>query len=96
LSFPAFYDAIHSAKPISPKSVVLTFDDGWESQYTLAYPLLQKYHYPATFFIATNMIGKKQFMSWEELQNLNAHGMTVGSHTKSHANLQKIRVEQTM
>jgi peptidoglycan/xylan/chitin deacetylase (PgdA/CDA1 family) len=43
-----------------PLSVVLTFDDGFLSNYTLAFPLLQKYGLPATIFVATEFVDEKK------------------------------------
>lgn len=72
------------------KSVILTFDDGWENQYRYAFPILKKYNDTATFFIFTNAIGHKHFLTWPEIKEFVAAGMTVGDHTKSHPYLYKI------
>ena len=40
-------------KNIPPRSAVITFDDGWKSQYEVAWPILKKYGYPFTMFIYT-------------------------------------------
>ncbi|MCX6820178.1 MAG: polysaccharide deacetylase family protein [Candidatus Adlerbacteria bacterium] len=67
------------------KPVVLTFDDGWQDHYTKAFPLLEKYHDTATFYVYTNPIGKDpRFLTWSEIQEMSAAGMTIGSHTLSH------------
>lgn len=77
------------------KPVVLTFDDGWENQYKYAFPLLKKYHYTGTFYIFTNPIGKsKNFLTWQQIAEMNTAGMTIGSHTLSHPYLSKITPDQ--
>ncbi len=80
-----------SRSAIAPeKPVVLTLDDGWENQYTYAFPLLKKYSMPATFFIFTNAIGRKHFLTWEQVGELVSSGMEIGGHTQSHPYLIKI------
>jgi len=76
--------------PLPPHPMILSFDDGWESQFTYALPILEKYKYPATFFVFTNAIGRKGFLGWDELQQLLAAGMTIGDHSRSHPYLTKI------
>lgn len=76
--------------PLPVKPVILSFDDGWSDQYDYAFPILEKYHDPATFFVFTNSIGRRGFMTWDDLKNLTAAGMTIGDHTKSHPFLTKI------
>ncbi|MBI3020067.1 MAG: polysaccharide deacetylase family protein [Parcubacteria group bacterium] len=66
------------------KPVILSFDDGWENQYRFAFPLLKKYGMTATFYIYTNPIGKEPYLSWNQIRDMAAAGMTIASHTLSH------------
>lgn len=72
----------------STKSAVLTFDDGYSSFYKNAFPLLKKYHMRGTVYIIQNTIGKEQFMSHQQIQELiDSQLIEIGSHTLTHANL---------
>ena len=80
-----------SNTPLHGKNIALTFDDGYKSQYTFAFPILQKFGYTGTFFIYTNAIENlSASMTWEEIVDLDKHGMTIGAHTRSHAMLTNI------
>lgn len=76
------------------KYIALTFDDSWKGQYTYALPLLQKYTIPATFFIWSNVVGQKDRLSWEDIQQLDESGMVIGGHTLSHPDLSKLTSAQ--
>lgn len=76
-----------------PNPIILSFDDGWASQYTYAFPILKKYGYPATFFIFTNSIGHRNYISLENLREMMVAGMTIGSHSRSHPYLTEITNE---
>lgn len=65
-------------------AICLTFDDGWRGNYLHAYPILREYGLKATFFIATDLIGKPFYMAWEDLKEMAASGMSIQSHTVSH------------
>jgi poly-beta-1,6-N-acetyl-D-glucosamine N-deacetylase len=90
VSFDALADFLEHGKPLPERPAILSFDDGWGSQFTYALPLLQKYGFPATFFIVTNFVDMQNFLSTAQLKALLAAGMTVGSHTRSHAALPSI------
>lgn len=77
------------------KSVCLTFDDGWKGSYLHAYPILQEYGFKATFFVATDLIGKPFYMTWEDIKEMAASGMSIQSHTVTHQPLAPMRVERT-
>jgi peptidoglycan/xylan/chitin deacetylase (PgdA/CDA1 family) len=66
------------------RAICLTFDDGWLGNYLYAYPILMEHGFKATFFIATELIGKPLYMSWEHLKEMIANGMSIQSHTATH------------
>jgi len=69
------------------KTVILTFDDGDISNYTIAYPIFKKYNFGATFFIITDKIDTPGYMTWQNVKEMSDNGMEIGSHTKTHAYL---------
>lgn len=69
------------------RPVVITFDDGWREQYTVAFPMLQQYGMRATFFVIPSYIGYPRFMTWEELKQLRDAGMEIASHGRRHLDL---------
>jgi len=52
--------SLRMKRPLPPNSIVLTFDDGFLSNYTLAFPLLKKFGTPATIFLATAFVDEKK------------------------------------
>lgn len=88
----AIQDKQQHTLPRNP--VVVTFDDGWRSQYENAIPVLVKFHIPATFYIYTGVIGARAFMTWENLHDLVRINMEIGDHTKSHPALTKINISK--
>jgi peptidoglycan/xylan/chitin deacetylase (PgdA/CDA1 family) len=73
---------------------VITFDDGYESVYTEAFPLLQQFGFPATVFLPTDYISQSRStfngipcLTWSEVKAMAAHEVSFGSHTKSHPKL---------
>ncbi len=71
-----------------PHSVVITVDDGWESFYRHAFPLLQKHRVPATLFVTTDLIGSREGLSWAQLREMAQSGLVdIQAHTKSHRHL---------
>ncbi len=74
---------------LAQKSVVLTFDDGYEDFYRVVFPIIKKYQMKATVFIIFDYIGKKGFLNEYQIKELIDSGLVeIGSHTLDHAYLQ--------
>jgi len=72
------------------KPIVITIDDGFKSTYTLAYPILKKYNFPATLFLYTDFIERNSYsLTWKEIREMAKNNLEIGSHTLSHCNLLK-------
>jgi peptidoglycan/xylan/chitin deacetylase (PgdA/CDA1 family) len=83
-------------QPLPKRSVVITIDDGYESTYRLAYPLLRKHNFPATVFVYTDFIGMGDALTWPQLQELSESGLVeIQAHSKSHRNLIERSAQET-
>ena len=81
-------------KNIPPRAAVLTFDDGWKSQYEVAWPILKKFGYTFTMFIYTEGVqgghfGGGQAITWDELGEMRDAGIDIEAHSKTHQDLRK-------
>ena len=76
------------------RSVVITFDDGYEETHTVARPLLKRFGYPAIVFVPPGEVGRAGFATWEQLAELARDGITVGSHTMHHSYVPLLSAEQ--
>jgi peptidoglycan/xylan/chitin deacetylase (PgdA/CDA1 family) len=90
ITFSDLADYFEQGRELPTLPVIISFDDGWETPFEYALPSLEKYHYPATFFVVTDYIGRPGFFSWPQLQTLLTDGMIIGSHSRSHPRLNKI------
>ena len=70
------------------KPVILTFDDGYDDNYTVLYPLLEKYQTKVTIFVIGNAMGSTHKMTQEQVYEMAASGLVgIQSHTYTHGNL---------
>lgn len=68
--------------------VTFAFDDGYESDYTEARPVLDKYHFPATSYVVGSMVGSPERLSLDQLKSLqDLNGWDISSHSFTHSNL---------
>jgi len=61
--------AIAELKPLPSRAVAITFDDGYDDNYTQAFPLLQTYGVPATFLVTAGWIGTEKVLWWDRLHD---------------------------
>lgn len=74
---------LKNKRRIPPQTVAITLDDGYQNNYTYAFPVLRRYALPATIFIIVNEVGRRQGdrLSWEQIRQMQESGLiTIGSH----------------
>ena len=81
-------------KNIPPRAAIITFDDGWKSQYEVGWPIMKKYGYPLTLFIYTEGVKGMKYgggaaMSWEMLGEMRDAGVDIQAHSATHQDLRK-------
>src|SRR5438270_3629563 len=81
-------------KNIPPRSAVITFDDGWKSQYEVAWPIMKNFGYPFTMFIYTEGVrgghfGGGEAITWEQLAEMRDAGIDIQAHSETHQDLRK-------
>ena len=90
ISLEELVSLLASKPPALPKKVAVTFDDGYEDNYTHAFSILKTHRIPVTIFLVTEWIGKKEFLSWEAVREMSKEGISFGSHTKTHPYLPSV------
>ena len=67
------------------KPVMLTFDDGYDDNYTELFPLLKQYNVKATVFVIVNDLGKNHKLTKAQVKEMSDSGLvSIQSHTMSH------------
>lgn len=72
-------------QPLPQRPIVITFDDGYENNYTEAFPILEKYNMKATIFVVGGMVNepsKLNRLTWEQMKEMEQSGrIDIQSHT---------------
>src|SRR2546428_13119970 len=81
-------------KNIPPRCAVISFDDGWKSQYEVAWPIMKKFGYPFTMFLYTEgvrggTLGGGEAITWEQLADMRDNGVDIQAHTATHQDLRE-------
>jgi peptidoglycan/xylan/chitin deacetylase (PgdA/CDA1 family) len=74
-------------KPFEQPIITITFDDGWETVYTQALPVLQKYGFHSTQYVITGTLDDHGYMSEAQLKSMKASGHEIAAHTVTHPDL---------
>jgi peptidoglycan/xylan/chitin deacetylase (PgdA/CDA1 family) len=95
ISYQELVDKITANEEFTENTAVIAFDDGGETDYTIAYPLLVEYDYKATFFICSNFP-----YDWSNISEMYAYQNSLGvrlfdfqSHSHTHKKLAYISDE---
>lgn len=73
--------------PIPEKAVIVSFDDGFESVYQNAMPIMKKYGIKGNVYLPTAYVGKEKFMTWDMVRELSKDGFEMQAHTHNHVDI---------
>jgi peptidoglycan/xylan/chitin deacetylase (PgdA/CDA1 family) len=77
--------SVSTVRAVAPGGVVsIAFDDGYQNQYDYAFPVMQEYGVPGTFYVRTDKIGVSGYMTSTQLQALQVTGNEIASHSHTH------------
>ena len=107
ISLEKIISCIRENRPFPPKSIAITFDDGFKNVYDTAYPILKELRFKANVFLVTGYCGKNnqwqgqpakipvlEIMGWDEVIEMANNGIDFGAHTVNHPNLLELSLEQ--
>ena len=96
---------IQERKPLPSTMIAVSFDDGYQDFYTCAFPILQRNAISATVFLPTGSIDgiskyshtlpQAEFLSWDQIRELQQNGIDFGSHTVSHTSVTRLTQHET-
>ena len=99
-----FYDLQDNPTMDLTKKVIITFDDGYEDNYTLLFPLLKKYNFKAVIYLVTqvnhNAWGVREgeprvdMMTDAQKKEMSDYGIEMGGHTQTHVDLSRCTEEE--
>jgi peptidoglycan/xylan/chitin deacetylase (PgdA/CDA1 family) len=81
------YDALFRGASLPSRPVLITVDDGYVDDIKEILPVLRRDHLVATFYIITGRYHEPGFLNPTEVRRLDAAGMDIGAHTRTHADL---------
>lgn len=77
------------------KPVFMTFDDGYEDNYTELFPILKKYNVKATIFVISGKVGQPYYLTEAQIKEMSDSGLvSIQSHTVSHGDVRTMTPEQ--
>lgn len=95
IDFAQYRDYVQKGTPLPPKPVIVTFDDGYLSNYEYAYPTLKKLGMKGTIFVITGRMGVSDtaypHFTWEQAREMEQSGVIdIESHTDTHPHLEDV------
>lgn len=95
VTLPEIVAHLAAGQSLPPKTIVVTFDDGYSDNYSDAYPVLIQRNLKATFFIITQLVGGGDYLTWGQIREMSGNSLiTFGDHTLSHRVLPKLSKEE--
>jgi len=97
ITMDQFYSSMSKKNELPAKSVLITFDDGYISNYKLAYPILKANKQKATLFMISHEVGRTpNSMNAKQLLEMDVNGFRVENHTDWHEHLGRLSYEKQL
>lgn len=106
VSMERFVTLLTNEREVPSERIAVTVDDAYRDFYQYAFPVLKEFNIPATVFVPTgfidddpqyaNILPQKEFLSWDQIREMNQHGVDFGSHTLSHTSLTKLSRQEIL
>lgn len=103
ITFGSLVRGLEQHRQFPAHTVCLTFDDGFQSIYDHAFPILRDYGFAATVFLVSAFCGKVNrwpgqpasiptmpLMDWDQIRALDRQGIEIGSHSMTHPRLDQL------
>ena len=89
LPIPEILAALDAGQPLPDRTIGITVDDATRSTFEEAWPRLEQAGMPFTVFVSTDAVdqGHAGIMTWDELRQLVAAGVTIGNHSAAHGQM---------
>jgi peptidoglycan/xylan/chitin deacetylase (PgdA/CDA1 family) len=106
LSLLEAVDVLRQGGPFPDQVFVITFDDGYQTVYGEAFPVLEGYGMPATVFLTVGGRGSakrsdslpslndRSMLTWRQIREMQQSGITFGAHTLTHPDLTRMPIDQ--
>lgn len=94
ISFDDLVIGIKEGQEFARNTVVLQFDDGYEDNYKYAFPVLKKYGFPAIVFLISDKIGAPDYLTWDQIKEMEKYNVVAGAHTRHHVYLPQVSETQ--
>jgi peptidoglycan/xylan/chitin deacetylase (PgdA/CDA1 family) len=90
ISQAQLFHALFDGAPLPVRPVMITVDDGYVDDVRTILPVLLRHHMVATFYIITGRFHEQGFVNETEVRRLDAAGMDIGAHTRTHVPLNAV------
>lgn len=98
-----YYNCVERGGTLPENPIIITFDDGYLSNYELAFPILKEMNIPATIFVVTSTVGAtaesgkvaNPHFTWEQAREMQESGIVeIQSHSHTHRDMTSLSVAQ--